>query len=232
MNPYISDMLKSRILSIVLICLSESLQRFLLAQTLKKISYKQNLVSVLAFALFFLSDRRSTILLKVEFVLAIVQSVSCLFTTPWTAAHQAPLSSNISRSLLKFMYTELVILSNHLIRCFSLHLQPSIFPNIKAFSNKSALCIRGPKYCSFNFSISPSNQYSGLINVFIYFNWSLITLQFCIGFAIHQHEFSLELTGLISLKSKGLSRVFSNTIQNHQFFGIQSSSWSYSHSID
>ena len=94
----------------------------------------------------------------------VVQSLSCvrLFVTPWTAACQASLSFTISWSLLKLMCIELVIPSNHLILCRSL-LLPSVFPSIRVFSNESALCIRWPKY-SFSFSISPSNEYSGLIS--------------------------------------------------------------------
>ena len=83
--------------------------------------------------------------------------------TPWTAACQAPLPSTISWSLFKFMSIESVMLSNHLILCRPL-LLPSIFPNIRAFSNESTLCIRWPKYWSFIFSISPSSEYSGLIS--------------------------------------------------------------------
>ena len=127
-----------------------------------------------------------------------IQSLSpvWLFETPWTAAHQASLSITNSRSLLKLMSIELVIPSNHLILCRPLLLPPSIFPSIRVFSNESVLRIRWPKYWSFSFSISPSNDYSGLI--------------------------SLGWTGWISLQSKGLSRVFSNTIvQKHQFFSAQ-----------
>ena len=83
---------------------------------------------------------------------------------PWTAAHQASLSSTISWSLHKLMSTESVIPSNHLILCHPLLLLPSIFPSIRVFSSESILCIRWPKYWSFNFSISPSNEYSGLIS--------------------------------------------------------------------
>ena len=83
--------------------------------------------------------------------------------TPWTAACQAPLSSTISRSLLKIMSIELMMPSNHLILC-RLLLLPSIFPSIRGFSSESALHIRWPKYSSFSFSISPSNEYSGLIS--------------------------------------------------------------------
>ena len=83
--------------------------------------------------------------------------------TPWTAARQASLSFTISQSLLKLMSIESVIPSNHLIFCHPL-LLPSIFPSIRVFSNDSALCIRWPKYWSFSSSISPSNEYSGLIS--------------------------------------------------------------------
>ena len=84
--------------------------------------------------------------------------------TLWTAARQASLSITISQSLLKFMSIELVMPSNHLILCHPLLLPPSIFPSILGFSNESALRIRWLKYWSFSFSISPSNQYSGLIS--------------------------------------------------------------------
>ena len=83
---------------------------------------------------------------------------------PWTAALQASLSITNSQSLLKFMSTELVMPSNHLILCHPLLLLPSIFPSIRGFSNESVLCIRWTKYWSFSFSISPSNEYSGLIS--------------------------------------------------------------------
>ena len=126
-----------------------------------------------------------------------------LFVTPWSVAHQASLSFTISRSLFKLISIKSVMPSNHLILCCPLFLLPSIFPSIRVFSNESAVCIRWPKYWSFNFSISPSNI---------------------------QDWFPLGFMGLISLLSKGLSRVFFNTtIQKHQFFSTQSSLWSYSH---
>ena len=95
----------------------------------------------------------------------VVQSLShlWLFVTPWTAAHQASLSFTLSQSLLKLMSIELVMPSNHLILCHSL-LLPSIFPSISVFSNESALPIKWPKCWSFSFSISSSNDYSGLIS--------------------------------------------------------------------
>ena len=95
-----------------------------------------------------------------------VQSFSCvrLFATPWTVAHQASLFITNSWSLLKLMSIELVMPSNHLILCHPLLLLPSIFPSIRVFSNESVLHIRWPKYWSFSFSISPSNEYPGLIS--------------------------------------------------------------------
>jgi len=83
---------------------------------------------------------------------------------PWTAAYQASLFITNSQSLLKLTSIELVMPSNHLVLCHPLLLPPSIFPNIGVFSNESVLCIRWPKYWSFSFSISPSNEYSGLIS--------------------------------------------------------------------
>ena len=116
--------------------------------------------------------------------------------TPWTAAHQASLSITNSRSLLKLMSIKSVMPSNHFILCCPLLLPASIFPSIRVFSNESVPHVRWPKYWSFNFSISPFNEYSGLI--------------------------SLGWTGWISLLFKGLSRVFSNTtVQKHQFFSAQ-----------
>ena len=90
--------------------------------------------------------------------------VQWLFVTPWTVAYQAPLFFTLSQSLLKFMFIELMMLSNHLILCRPLLLLPSIFPSVRVLSNESVLCIRGPKYWSFSFSNSPSNEHSGLIS--------------------------------------------------------------------
>ena len=96
-----------------------------------------------------------------------VQSLSqvWLFETPWTAACQASLSITGSWSLLKFKSIESVMPSNHLILCHPLLLPPSIFPSSRVFSNESVLHIRWPKYWSFSFKISPSNEYSGLISL-------------------------------------------------------------------
>ena len=95
-----------------------------------------------------------------------VQSLSRvqLFLTPWATAHQASLSITNSQSLLKLMSIELVMPSNHPILCHPLLLPPSIFPSIRVFSNEPILHIRWPKYWSLSFSISPSNEYSGLIS--------------------------------------------------------------------
>ena len=95
-----------------------------------------------------------------------VQLLSCvqLFVAPWTAACQASLSITNSWSLLKFMSIELVMPSNHLSLCHPLLLLPSVLPNIRVFFSESYLCIRWPKCWSFSFSISPSNEYSGLIS--------------------------------------------------------------------
>ena len=152
--------------------------------------------------MFFLSFKTQDQIFYKKFkrVYSSVQSLSHVrfFATPWTAAHQASLSITNSRSLLKLMSIELVMPSNHLILYRPLLLLPSIFPSIRVFSNESVFSIRWPKYWSF--SISPFNI---------------------------QDRFPLVLTGLISLLSKGLSRVFSNiTVQKHQFFSAQLSSQS------
>ena len=137
--------------------------------------------------------------------LSSVQSRSCvrLFVTPWTAARQASLSITNSWSLLKLMSIESVMPSNHLILCHPLLLLTSIFPSIRLFSNESVLHMRWPKYWSFGFSTSASNEYLGLISFRM--DW-------------------------LDLFAKGLSRVFfSTTVQKHQFFNTQLSSQSNSH---
>ena len=129
--------------------------------------------------------------------------------------------------------------SNHLILCCPL-LLPSIFPSIRVFSNESALCIRWPKYQSFSFNINASNDYSGLISFRM--DWlDLLAVQGTLK-SLQHHNLKasvlpvnmqgwspLGMTGLIFLLSKGLSRVFSTTIQKHQFFGTKPSLWSNSH---
>ena len=118
--------------------------------------------------------------LSVQFCCSVMSNSA----TPWTAACQASLSITNSRSLLKLMSIESVMPSNHLILFCPLLLLPSVVPSIRVFSNESVLLIRWPKYWSFSLSISPSNEYSGLISFRMY--W-------------------------FDLVSKGLSRVFSNT---------------------
>ena len=123
--------------------------------------------------------------------------------TPWTAARQASLSITNSQRLLKLMSIESVMPSNHLILCHSLLLLPSIFLSARVISNESVLHIRWPKYWSFSFSISSSNEYSGLISFRI--DWFDL----------------LEVQGTL----KSLSNT---TVQKHQFFGAQLSLWSNS----
>ena len=130
---------------------------------------------------------------SVQFSSVQLLSWAWLFANPWTAAHQASLSITNSWSLLKLMSIESVMPSNHLILCRPLLLLPLVFPSISAFSSESVLHIRWPKYWCFSFSISPFNEYSGLISFRI--RWFALLL------------------------FKGLSRVFSSTtIQKHQFF--------------
>ena len=113
---------------------------------------------------------------SVQFNLVQLLSRIWLFANPWAAACQAFLSITNSRSLIKLMSNESVIPSNHLILCHPLLLPPSIFPSITVFSKESVICIRWPKYWSFSFSISPSNEYSGLISFRM--DWfSLLTVQ-------------------------------------------------------
>ena len=100
-----------------------------------------------------------------------VSSVHQVFATPWTATHQASLSITNVWRLLKLMSIEWMMSSNCLTLCHPLLLPPSIFPSIRVFSNESILHIRLPKYQSFSFSISPSNEYSGLINITVSSRW-------------------------------------------------------------
>ena len=99
-------------------------------------------------------------------IVVIIQSLSHVwfFAAPWTAGRQAYLSSTIYQNLLKLMSIELVMPFHHLILCYPLLLLPSIFPSIRCFPDESAFCIRWPNYWSFSFSVSPSNEYSGLIS--------------------------------------------------------------------
>ena len=127
-----------------------------------------------------------------------------LLATPWTAAHQASLSITNSGSLLKLMSIESVMPSNHLILCRPFRLLPSIFPTIRVFSNDSVLLIRWPKYWSFSFTISVSNEYSGLIN------------------------FRIDWLDLLAVRGT-LKSLLQTIVQKHQFFGVQLSLRSNSH---
>ena len=173
---------------------------------------------MLLFTMYFLSFLLFSCTLLIKFSYCVIlylfdnfrQSVSsvaqsCPTLQPHESrAHQASLSITNSWSALKLMPIESVMPSSHLILCPPLLLLPPIPPSIRVFSNESTLHMRWPKYWSFSFSISPSNEHPGLI--------------------------SLGWTGWISLQSNGLSRVFSNTtVQKHQFFGAQLSSQSNSH---
>ena len=141
---------------------------------------------------------------RMEYCCCSLFSHVLLFATPWIATYKASLSFCISHSLLKLMSIESEIPSNHLILCHTLLLPPSIFPRLRVFSTEMVLGIRCPKYWSFSFSISPSNEHSGLISFRM--DWLDLPL------------------------SKGLSRAFSNTtVQKYQFFGTQSSLWYNSH---
>ena len=117
-----------------------------------------------------------------------VQSLSCvrLFATPWIAACQASLSITNSRSSLRLTSIESVMPSSHLILCHPLCLLPSIFPSIRVFSNESALRIRWPKYWNFSFSISSSNEYSGLISFRT--DWFDLAVQETLKSHLQQHS--------------------------------------------
>ena len=118
-----------------------------------------------------------------------VQSLSCvqLCETPWTAAHQASLSATNSQSLLKLMSIKLVRPSNHLNLCHPLLLLSSIFPSIRVFSSESALCMRWPKYWSFSFNISPTNEHPGLISFRM--DWlDLLTVQGILKSLLQHHS--------------------------------------------
>ena len=127
-----------------------------------------------------------------------------LFAIPWTAAHQASLSFTVPQTLFKLMSIELVIPANHLILCHPILLLPSIFLSIRVFSNELALPIRWPKYWSFNFSISASNEYSRLIS------------------------FRMDWLDLLAVQGT-LKSLLQHHNSKHQFFCAQLSLWSNSH---
>ena len=147
---------------------------------ISKITNGHRIFSYTSWQFVFLLPWNASLYILVTFLLGFFVTIQLLsrvwlFATQWPAAHQASLSFTVSRSMLKLMSIESVMPSNHLVLCCPLFLLPSILPSIRVFSNESTLLIRWPKY--YSFSISPSNEYPGLI----------------------------------SLQSKGLSRVFYNT---------------------
>ena len=149
----------------------------------------------------------------------VVQSLSHvqIFVTLWTAVHQEPLFFSISQSLLKFMSSALVIPSNHLILCHPLLLLchpllllASIFPSIRVFSNESALSMRWPKYWSFSFSISPSNEYSGLISLRI--DWfHLLAVQGILKSLLQHHSSKASIFWCSAFFMVQLSRLYMTT---------------------
>ena len=145
-----------------------------------------------------------------------VQSLSrvWLFVTPRTAAHQASLSITNSWSLLGLMPIELVMPSNHLILCRPLLLPPSIFPSIRVFSNESTLHIRWPKYWSFSFNISPSNEYSELISFRM--DWlDLLAVQGTLKSLIQHHSSKASILWCSAFFIVQLSQPYMTTGQNH-----------------
>ena len=136
--------------------------------------------------------------------------------TPWTAALQASLSITSSQSLLKLMSIALVMPSNHLILCHTLLLLPSIFPSIRVFSNESALRIRWPKYWNFSFSISPSNEYSGLISFKI--DWlDLLAVQGTLKSLLQQHSLKASVLWCLALFAVQLTHFIHDYWKNHSF---------------
>ena len=139
-----------------------------------------------------------------------------LFVTPWTAALQASLSITNSPSLPKLMSIESVMPSNHLILCQPLLLLPSTFPNIRVFSNESVLCIRWPKYWSFSFSISLSNEHPGLISFRM--DWlDLLAVQGTLKSLLKHHSSKASILGCSPFCMVQLSHPYMTTGKNHSF---------------
>ena len=137
-----------------------------------------------------------------------------LFATPWTAARQDSLSITNSRKLLKLMSFELVMPSNHLILCHPLFLQPSIFASIRVFSNESALCIRWPKYWSFSFNISPSNEHPGPISFRM--DWlDILAVQGTLKNLLQYHSSKASIPGRSAFFTAQLSYPYITTGKNH-----------------
>ena len=130
--------------------------------------------------------------------------------TPWTAAHQASLSITTSWSLFKLMSIESVLSSYHLILCRTLLLLPSIFPTIRVFSNESVLCIKWPKYWTFSFNISLSNEYSGLISFRM--DWlALLSVQETLESLLQHHSSKASITWCSAFFIVQLSHPYRNT---------------------
>ena len=124
--------------------------------------------------------------------------------TPWTVAYQTSLSIANTQHLLKLISIELVMPSNHLILCHLLLLLPSIFPSIRVFSNESVLCIRWPKYWSFSFNISPSNEYSGLISFRM--DWlDLLAIQGTLKSLLQHHSSNTSVQYTVQIHSSNIS---------------------------
>ena len=136
--------------------------------------------------------------------------------TPWTSARQAFLSITNSQNLLKLISNESVMTSNHLILFHPLLLLPSIFPSIRVFSNNSVLCIRWPKYWNFGFSISPSNEYSGLISFRI--DWlDLLEVQGTLKSLLQHHSSKASILQHSAFFIVQLSHPYLTTGKNHSF---------------
>ena len=145
--------------------------------------------------------------IQVQFSSVLSLSHVLLFATPWNAACQACLSITNSRSLLKLMSIQSVMPSNHLIFCHPLLLLPSIFPSISVFSSESGFRIRWPKYWSFSFSISPSNEYSGLISFRM--DWlDLLAVQGTLKSLLQYHSSKASIWGTLSPPSDVYVRSF------------------------
>ena len=145
-----------------------------------------------------------------------VQFSHSVFAAPWTAARQASLSITNSQSLFKLMFIESVMASNHLILCCPLLLPPSIFLSIRVFSDESALCIRWPKYWSFSFSISPSNEYSGLISFRMHWLY-LLAVQGTLRSLLQHHSSKASLLQCSAFFIVQLSHLYMTTGKIYKF---------------
>ena len=142
-----------------------------------------------------------------------------LFATPWTAARQASLSSANFWSLLKLMFTESVMPSNHPILCCPLLLLPSLFPTIRVFSDESVLCITWPKYWSFSLSISPSNEHPGLVSFRM--DWlDLLAVQGTLKSLLQHHSSKASILRPSAFFMVQLSQVYMTTGKSKMLGGI------------